>query len=153
MAALLSIDYRNLQTRIEDHITHESDVISNLSNISSEIWHEFVNTRGANSINWVGFYRLISDELVLGPFIGKPACSRFSTSKGVCGAAVLSNSVQRVANVHEFPGHISCDDASNSELVVPIQDASGIVIGVLDLDCPLVCILCVEYLIDVCVSS
>lgn len=87
-------------------------------------------------INWVGFYLLEADSLVLGPFQGKPACMRLPLGKGVCSAAVTTGHIQRVANVHEFSGHIACDGASNSEIVLPLSDGKQIW-GVLDIDSPL----------------
>ena len=86
-------------------------------------------------INWAGFYVLEGDILVLGPFQGKPACIEIQVGKGVCGTAVAEKQTQLVANVHEFPGHIACDGASNSEIVVPIYK-DGAVFGVLDIDSP-----------------
>ncbi|MEA4870243.1 MAG: GAF domain-containing protein [Christensenella sp.] len=87
-------------------------------------------------INWVGFYLLRGDALVLGPFQGKPACTRIVIGKGVCGTAVAQNCTQRVEDVHNFPGHIACDSASNSELVVLLRGKNGEPIGVLDIDSP-----------------
>ena len=86
-------------------------------------------------LNWLGFYILENDSLVLGPFQGKIACSKIRVGKGVCGTAVAKNQTQRVADVHQFPGHIACDSASNSEIVVPIH-AEGTIVGVLDIDSP-----------------
>lgn len=88
-------------------------------------------------INWVGFYLLNSGELVLGPFQGKPACVRIPAGRGVCGAAVAENRTKRVANVHAFPGHIACDGASNSEIVIVLRAGNGAPFGVLDIDSPL----------------
>ena len=88
------------------------------------------------ALNWAGFYRLIDGELVLGPFCGRPACTRIAVGRGVCGTAVAERSSQRVADVRAFPGHIACDAASRSELVVPIL-AGGTLVGVLDLDSPI----------------
>ena len=87
-------------------------------------------------INWVGFYLLERGELRLGPFQGKPACTRIALGKGVCGTAIAQNATQRVDDVHAFPGHIACDGASNSELVVPLRGTDGEPIGVLDIDSP-----------------
>ena len=92
--------------------------------------------QGLPDINWAGFYLMNDGTLLLGPFCGLPACLRIPLGKGVCGTAAAADSVQRVANVHEFPGHIACDSASNSEIVLPIH-AGGRVIGVLDIDSPL----------------
>ncbi len=87
-------------------------------------------------INWVGFYLLERGALRLGPFQGKPACVRIAAGQGVCGAAIASNSTQRVADVRAFPGHIACDEASRSELVTVLRDEAGMPIGVLDIDSP-----------------
>jgi GAF domain-containing protein len=107
----------------------EPDPVANMANAAALIW-QFVP-----SLNWAGFYRLIGDELVLGPFIGKPACIRIALGKGVCGTAALSGETQLIADVHAFPGHIACDAASRSELVVPVK-RGGAVIAVIDLDSP-----------------
>lgn len=88
-------------------------------------------------INWVGFYLLEQGELRLGPFQGKAACTRILPGKGVCGTAIAQNRTQRAADVHAFPGHIACDSASNSELVVVLRNAAGEPVGVLDIDSPL----------------
>ena len=100
-----------------------------MANAASLIFHSLPD------LNWAGFYRLIDDVLVLGPFIGRPACIRIPIGKGVCGTAVAEKATQLVPDVHAFPGHIACDSASRSELVVPISHADRI-IGVLDLDSP-----------------
>ena len=89
-----------------------------------------------DDINWAGFYLYKNNELVLGPFQGKPACTHIELGKGVCGSAALSRETQVIKNVHEFPGHIACDSQSNSEIVVPIIK-NNILIGVLDIDSPL----------------
>ena len=107
----------------------ESDAVANMANVAALIW-QFVP-----DLNWAGFYRLIEGELVLGPFIGKPACIRIALGAGVCGAAAASGATQLVEDVHAFPGHIACDAASRSELVVPVSSA-GEVIAVIDLDSP-----------------
>ncbi len=108
----------------------EPDAIANMANISALIWQYIPD------LNWAGFYRVMEDELVLGPFQGKSACIRIAMGKGVCGTAASTNVVQRVADVHAFPGHIACDADSRSELVVPVCK-DGKVIAVLDLDSPL----------------
>jgi len=108
----------------------ERDPIANAANIAALIWH------GLPDLNWAGFYFLKRGELVLGPFQGKPACVRIAVGKGVCGTAVKRRAAIVVPNVHQFPGHIACDSASNSELVVPLM-RGGDAIGVLDLDSPL----------------
>ncbi len=102
---------------------------ANLANASAMLWQSLPR------INWAGFYKREGDALILGPFQGKPACIRIPMGKGVCGTAAEQNQVQRVDNVHEFPGHIACDGASNSEIVLPIR-AGGQVWGVLDIDSP-----------------
>ena len=108
----------------------EPDAIANMANVAALIW-QYVP-----GLNWAGFYRVIDNELVLGPFQGKTACIRIAIGSGVCGAAAASSLVQRVADVHAFPGHIACDAESRSELVIPVMK-NGSVIAVLDLDSPL----------------
>ena len=107
----------------------ESDNVANMANIAALIWQFLPD------LNWAGFYRTVGDELVLGPFVGKPACIRIPFGRGVCGTAAALGQTQLVRDVHEFPGHIACDAASRSELVVPIV-RDGRLIGVLDLDSP-----------------
>ena len=104
---------------------------ANLANASALLWQEM------EGINWAGFYKMVEGALVLGPFQGKPACIRIPVGRGVCGTAVAENKTQLVENVHEFPGHIACDCASNSEIVVPIR-VHGEIWGVLDIDSPFV---------------
>lgn len=104
--------------------------IANLANASALLW------QALGDINWAGFYLLEGDVLVLGPFQGKPACIEIPVGKGVCGTAVAEEKTQLVADVHQFPGHIACDSASNSEIVIPIYKNSRI-FGVLDIDSPL----------------
>lgn len=121
--------YRDLASALEGLVAGEPDSIANMANASALIWETLPD------INWVGFYRNIGGELVLGPFQGRPACIRMSFDEGVCGAAARSRQVQRVEDVHSFPGHVACDSASNSEIVVPlIRD--GELLGVLDIDSP-----------------
>ena len=108
----------------------EPDAIATMANVAALIW-QYVP-----GLNWAGFYRVIDNELVLGPFQGKTACIRIAIGSGVCGAAAASSLVQRVADVHAFPGHIACDAESRSELVIPVMK-NGSVIAVLDLDSPL----------------
>ena len=103
--------------------------VANLANASALLWQELPG------INWVGFYKMEEGALVLGPFQGKPACIRIAVGRGVCGTAVAEDKVQLVYNVHDFPGHIACDSASNSEIVLPIH-ADGKIWGVLDIDSP-----------------
>jgi L-methionine (R)-S-oxide reductase len=126
-AADLYADLTSFATALVDG---EPDAIANMANISALIW-QYVP-----GLNWAGFYRVIDDELVLGPFQGKTACIRIAIGAGVCGAAAATGKVQRVADVHAFPGHIACDADSRSELVVPVVK-DGAVIAVLDLDSPL----------------
>jgi len=109
----------------------EKDLTANLANVSSLI------NLALDDINWAGFYIMKDGELVLGPFQGKPACIRIKVGSGVCGTAVAEDKTQLVKDVHEFPGHIACDSASNSEIVVPIHNPDGTVFGVLDIDSPL----------------
>lgn len=113
----------------KEQLQDEKDIIANLSNISAII--KFYLDR----CNWAGFYLMKDGELVLGPFQGLPACIRIPLGKGVCGNAAAEKKVLRVDNVHEFPGHIACDGASNSEIVIPIIK-DGEVYGVLDIDSP-----------------
>jgi L-methionine (R)-S-oxide reductase len=114
-----------------DALLHdEPDLIANLSNASA-LLNQFLDT-----VNWVGFYLWKEDELVLGPFQGLPACVRIQGGKGVCGTAVSEKKTQLVADVHQFPGHIACDAASQSEIVVPIMK-DGEIFGVLDIDSPI----------------
>jgi GAF domain-containing protein len=111
-------------------IEGERDPVANMANLASLIWLSVPN------LNWAGFYRAIGDELVLGPFIGKPACIRIPFGQGVCGTAAASATTQLVTDVHAFPGHIACDAQSASELVLPIV-SNGVVRGVIDLDSPM----------------
>ena len=121
--------YRDLASALEGLITGEPDPIANMANASALIYETLPD------VNWVGFYRNVGDELVLGPFQGRPACIRMTFDQGVCGAAAKTRQVQRVEDVHAFAGHIACDSASNSEIVVPlIRD--GELLGVLDIDSP-----------------
>ncbi|SNS73262.1 GAF domain-containing protein [Sphingopyxis indica] len=110
-------------------VAGEPDAIANMANVAALIWQAIPD------LNWAGFYRFDGEELVLGPFQGKAACIRIPLDKGVCGAAARLRASQRVEDVHAFPGHIACDAASRSELVVPIV-AGDRLIGVLDLDSP-----------------
>ncbi len=123
------MNYETLAASLRALIEGVPHKIANLSNASALIFGAL------EDLNWAGFYFLEGDTLVLGPFQGKPACIEIQTGRGVCGAAVREGKTQLVRNVHEFPGHIACDSASNSELVVPIR-AGGRIVGVLDLDSP-----------------
>ena len=105
--------------------------VSNLANASALIYDAL------SDLNWAGFYLMLGGELVLGPFQGKTACTRIAVGKGVCGTAVAENAIQLVPDVHAFPGHIACDSASNSEIVLPIHAPDGTVAAVLDIDSPL----------------
>ena len=123
--------YDSLLSQISSLIEGESDLVANLSNVSALL------NLALDDLNWVGFYLLKSPEqLVLGPFQGKPACLRIPVGRGVCGVAVATGQTQRVVDVHAFVGHIACDTASNSEIVLPIF-ANGRIVAVLDIDSPL----------------
>ena len=123
------MDYKMLCKQLESLIQNVPHRVANLANASALLWQALTD------INWAGFYVLEGDILVLGPFQGKPACIEIQVGKGVCGTAVAEKQTQLVANVHEFPGHIACDGASNSEIVVPIFK-DGTIFGVLDIDSP-----------------
>ena len=122
--------YRDLLGALDALTGDESDAIANMANASALLMQYLPD------LNWAGFYRLVADELVLGPFQGKAACIRIAMGRGVCGTAAASRESQLVADVHAFPGHIACDADSRSELVVPIVVGDRL-IGVLDLDSPL----------------
>jgi len=122
--------YALLLQQAEALLHGERDRIANAANLASLIWHSLPG------LNWAGFYLFDGSELVLGPFMGKPACVRIALGKGVCGTAASTRTTQVVDDVHAFPGHIACDAASNSEIVVPLV-RNGALLGVLDLDSPL----------------
>jgi L-methionine (R)-S-oxide reductase len=122
--------YADLLAAAEGLTAGEPDTVANMANVAALLW-EFVP-----DLNWAGFYRAIDGELVLGPFAGRPACIRIPFGQGVCGAAAASGATQLVPDVHAFPGHIACDAASRSELVVPVI-REGAVCAVIDLDSPL----------------
>ena len=124
-----AIMYRDLLSALEGLTAGEPDPIANMANAAALIWETLPG------LNWAGFYRNVDSELVLGPFQGRAACIRIPFGKGVCGAAAETLQVQRVEDVNAFPGHIACDAASASELVVPIV-RDGKLIAVLDLDSP-----------------
>ena len=121
--------YDLLAAQLESLLADERDFIANAAQFAAFLFHEL------DGLNWAGFYLNKGEELVLGPFQGKVACVRIPFGRGVCGAAASSRQTQRVEDVHAFPGHIACDSASNSELVVPLVK-DGRLIGVLDLDSP-----------------
>ena len=128
-AADTAVMYRDLLSALDGLTAGEPDPIANISNAAALIWETLPD------LNWAGFYRNVDGELVLGPFQGRAACIRIPFGKGVCGVAAETLQVQRVEDVHAFPGHIACDAASASELVVPIV-RDGKLIAVLDLDSP-----------------
>jgi L-methionine (R)-S-oxide reductase len=121
--------YAEIAAQVRALTEGERDLIANLANTASLLYHSLPD------LNWLGFYLLKDGELVVGPFQGKPACVRIAMGKGVCGTAAARRSAMIVANVHEFDGHIACDSASNSEIVLPIV-RGGELIGVLDVDSP-----------------
>ncbi len=122
--------YNFMKMRLTALIGEEKDWLANLSNAAALMWQLL------DDINWSGFYLIKGDKLVLGPFQGKPACVNIEIGKGVCGTAAETMEAQLVKNVHDFPGHIACDSASNSEIVLPII-VNNKVVGVLDIDSPL----------------
>lgn len=121
--------YRQLGDAAEALISGENDKVANMANVAA-LMAEFIP-----DLNWAGFYRVLDGELVLGPFVGRPACIRIPLDTGVCGAAASQAKTQLVEDVHAFPGHIACDSASLSELVVPVM-RNGAVCAVIDLDSP-----------------
>ena len=121
--------YRELARAADALTADEPDGIANMANLAALIWQL------VPELNWAGFYRMIGGELVLGPFCGRPACIRIPLGQGVCGTAARTHETQLVEDVHAFPGHIACDAASRSELVVPVI-RDGAVIAVIDLDSP-----------------
>lgn len=122
-------DYQALNAQLAALVGGIPHRTANLANASALLYHTL------DGLNWAGFYLLEGDTLVLGPFQGRPACIEIPLGRGVCGTAAAEDRTQLVPDVHRFPGHIACDSASNSELVVPIH-ADGRVVGVLDLDSP-----------------
>lgn len=122
-------DYRTLNAQLSALVKGVPRRIANLANAAALLYHTL------DGLNWAGFYLLEDDVLVLGPFQGKPACIEIPVGKGVCGTAVTEGKTQLVPDVHQFPGHIACDSASNSEIVVPIH-VGGEIVGVLDMDSP-----------------
>lgn len=122
--------YADMISATKALIEGEADAVANMANVAALIWQYLPD------LNWAGFYRMVDGELVLGPFIGKPACIRIPIGQGVCGAAAASGATQLVPDVHAFPGHIACDGETNSEVVVPVM-RGGEVVAVIDLDSPL----------------
>jgi L-methionine (R)-S-oxide reductase len=121
--------YAQLSQQVKAIVAEEQDIIANMANISAILYWALDN------VNWVGFYIIKNEQLVLGPFHGQPACIRIPIGKGVCGTAVSQNTIQLIDNVNQFHGHIACDAASNSEIVLPIYQNNQI-IAVLDIDSP-----------------
>ena len=121
--------YHDLLQAAEALTAGEPDSVANMANVAALMW-EFLP-----QVNWTGFYRMVEDELVLGPFVGRPACIRIPVGQGVCGAAARDRTSQLVEDVHAFPGHITCDGDTRSELVVPVL-RDGHVVAVIDLDSP-----------------
>ena len=125
-----SEQYAELAGQARGLLHGERDRIANAANLSALVFHALPQ------LNWVGFYFYDGTELVVGPFQGQPACVRIALGRGVCGTAATTRQTQRVSDVDAFPGHIPCDSASRSELVVPLLDATGALLGVFDLDSP-----------------
>lgn len=121
--------YRQLRDAAKALVDGEPDGVANMANVAALLW-DFLS-----DLNWAGFYRMVDGELVLGPFIGRPACIRIPIGQGVCGAAASTATTQLVSDVQAFPGHIACDGDTKSELVVPVL-RDGRVIAVIDLDSP-----------------
>ncbi|QOL25001.1 GAF domain-containing protein [Thalassotalea sp. LPB0316] len=119
--------YQELHAQVQAIIGDETDTIANMANISALLFERL------EGVNWVGFYRLVDEQLILGPFQGKVACIRIPLGKGVCGTAAAKDETQRIADVHAFEGHIACDAASNAEIVIPVHQ-NGKVVAVLDID-------------------
>jgi L-methionine (R)-S-oxide reductase len=119
--------YQSLNEQVAAIISSENDFIANMANVSAILFDAL------DYVNWAGFYRLVDNELVLGPFQGKVACIRIPVGSGVCGTAVSENKTQLIDDVHQFSGHIACDAASNSEIVIPVRQ-NGEIIAVLDID-------------------
>ena len=122
-------DYTALNRELSALISGVPHKIANLANAASLLYNSL------DDLNWAGFYLMENGILVLGPFMGKPACIEIPVGRGVCGTAVAEDKSQLVYDVHQFPGHIACDSASNSEIVIPLRK-DGVVIGVLDIDSP-----------------
>ena len=125
----MATDYQTLIAQARALTAGESDMIANMANISALLFHSLPD------LNWAGFYRVVDSELVLGPFQGQTACIRIAFGKGVCGTAAATRETQMIADVHQFEGHIACDAASNSEIVIPLI-VDDKVVAVLDIDSP-----------------
>lgn len=125
----MNISYFEIAQQLQALVEGVPYPVSNLANASALLWQAMPD------INWVGFYKLVDGKLVLGPFQGKPACIVIPMGRGVCGTAAQEHRTVRVENVHDFPGHIACDSASNSEIVLPLTE-NGALWGVLDIDSP-----------------
>ena len=123
--------YATLAAQLRSLIGDEPDAIANMANCAALLYHSLPD------VNWAGFYLLKGNELVLGPFQGQPACVRIPIGRGVCGTAAEQRQTLLVPNVDEFPGHIACDSASRSEVVVPLTNSDGKLVGVLDIDSPM----------------
>ena len=130
MTGTTSTNYNLLSKQLQSLIEDETNLIAILSNTSALL------NDNLDQINWVGFYLIDNQELILGPFQGHPACVHIAIGKGVCGTAVAQNQTQRIADIHQFPGHIACDAQSKSEIVIPLHQNNEI-IGVLDIDSPI----------------
>ena len=124
------MNYKELIMQVDALTAGVPHLVANLSNVSAAIWQEM------DRINWAGFYLMEGGKLVLGPFQGKPACIEIAVGKGVCGTAVAERKTQLVEDVHQFPGHIACDSASNSEIVLPLIK-NHCLLGVMDIDAPI----------------
>ncbi len=127
---MYNTDYGKLQKDLQSLLVGETNWLANMANTAALMFQEL------EGINWAGFYLLEGDELILGPFQGKPACVRIAMGKGVCGAAAQRRQPIVVPDVHQFPGHIACDPASKSEVVIPMITANDELLGVLDVDSP-----------------
>lgn len=128
-SGVLTTLYTELVQKARALVTGQAHVIANAANLSALIFNTL------DEVNWVGFYFLEGEELIVGPFQGQPACVRIALGKGVCGTAAATRTTQRVDDVHDFDGHIACDPLSRSEIVVPLQ-CDGRLLGVLDIDSP-----------------
>ena len=125
------MDYELMNLQVEGYLEEEPYFVSALSNISALLFESLPD------LNWAGFYLMHEGKLTVGPFQGKPACIHIAPGKGVCGTSVERNQTMLIPDVHQFPGHIACDSASNSEIVIPLHDPkSGRVLGVMDIDSP-----------------